>query len=180
MKGCSTYPKTLTYRLFSVISRTLVGGVLPLWKGAVNVFYHHSRLDNDVISLKIIISNYKLLVWRHGRHTGKYKRFQLKEIKPDLLSGKKTFPQIIFMIILLKRHDNNVIIIHKTQDTSIYQSIYPKIMDTLQWKISTLLKYGYFWLQRIKFLIRHFQFCEVLVWDLTNNILFGCIMFPLD
>ncbi len=36
----------LTIRLFSVISRTLVGGVLPLCREAVGVFYSPSRLGN--------------------------------------------------------------------------------------------------------------------------------------
>ena len=47
MKGYSTFPKlqhswNLTIRLFSVISRTLVRGVLPLCRGAVSVFYSPS------------------------------------------------------------------------------------------------------------------------------------------
>ena len=52
MKGYSTFPKApalldLTIRLFSVISRTLVGGgVLPLCRGAVGVFYSPSWLGN--------------------------------------------------------------------------------------------------------------------------------------
>ena len=50
MKGYSTFPKApalqdLTIRFFSVISRTLVvGGGLPLCRGAVSVFYSPSRL----------------------------------------------------------------------------------------------------------------------------------------
>ena len=40
----------LTIRLFSVISRTLVrGGVLPLCRGAVSVFYSPSWLGNCVV-----------------------------------------------------------------------------------------------------------------------------------
>ena len=34
----------LTTRLFSVTYRTLIGGVLPLYRGAVSVFYSPSRL----------------------------------------------------------------------------------------------------------------------------------------
>ena len=49
MKGCSVFPKApalLAIRLFSVISRTLIGGgVLSLCRGAVSVFYSPSRLD---------------------------------------------------------------------------------------------------------------------------------------
>ena len=36
---------------FSVISRTLVGGVLPLCREAVSVFYSPSRLGNHFLSL---------------------------------------------------------------------------------------------------------------------------------
>ena len=36
----------LTIRLFSVISRTLSGRVLPLCRGAVSIFYSPSRLGN--------------------------------------------------------------------------------------------------------------------------------------
>ena len=36
----------LTVRLFSVVSRTFVWGVLPLCRGAVSVFYSPSRLGN--------------------------------------------------------------------------------------------------------------------------------------
>ena len=51
MKGYSAFPKAptllepLTIRLFSAISRTLVGGVLPLCKGAVGVFYSTPPAD---------------------------------------------------------------------------------------------------------------------------------------
>ena len=38
--------RNLTIRSFSVISRTLVGMVLPLCRGAVDVFYRASRLGN--------------------------------------------------------------------------------------------------------------------------------------
>ena len=39
----------LAIRLFSVISRTLIGGVLPLCREAVSVFYNPTRLgDNQV------------------------------------------------------------------------------------------------------------------------------------
>ena len=37
----------ITIRLFSVISRTLVGGVLPLCRCAVDVFYSPSRLGKE-------------------------------------------------------------------------------------------------------------------------------------
>ena len=37
----------LTIRLFSVISRTLVAGVLPFCREAVGVFYSPSQLDNN-------------------------------------------------------------------------------------------------------------------------------------
>ena len=40
------YNWNLTIRLFSVISRTLVGGVLPLFREAVGVYYSPSRLGN--------------------------------------------------------------------------------------------------------------------------------------
>ena len=54
MKGYCTFPKTqhhwnLTIRLFSVISRTLTGGILPLCRGAVGVFYCASRLGKVVL-----------------------------------------------------------------------------------------------------------------------------------
>ena len=39
---------SLTIRLFSVISRTLVGGVLPLCRDSVGVFYSPSWLDNTI------------------------------------------------------------------------------------------------------------------------------------
>ena len=53
-KGYSAFPKlqqywNLTIRLFIVISRTLVGRVLPLRKDAVRVFYSHSLLDNMIL-----------------------------------------------------------------------------------------------------------------------------------
>ena len=35
-------------RLFSVISRTLIGGVLPLYRGAVSVFYSQSWLGHRI------------------------------------------------------------------------------------------------------------------------------------
>ena len=47
MKGYSAFPKApALLRLFSVISRTLVWGVLPLCRGAVSVFYSPSLQDN--------------------------------------------------------------------------------------------------------------------------------------
>ena len=39
------YYWSLTIRLFSVISRTLIGGVLPLCRDAIRVFCSPSRLD---------------------------------------------------------------------------------------------------------------------------------------
>ena len=50
MKGYSAFPKlqhcwNLTIRLFSVISRTLVEGVLPLCREAFGVFYSHRRIS---------------------------------------------------------------------------------------------------------------------------------------
>ena len=52
MKGCSVFPKAPTLlrpqiRLFRGTSRALIGGgVLPLCRGAVSVFYSPSRLGN--------------------------------------------------------------------------------------------------------------------------------------
>ena len=45
IKGYSAFP---TIRLFSVISRTLVGGVLPLCREVVGVFYSPSLLGKDL------------------------------------------------------------------------------------------------------------------------------------
>ena len=45
-KGVLRIPQSSSCRLFSVISRTLVGGVLPLCRGAVSVFYSLSWLGN--------------------------------------------------------------------------------------------------------------------------------------
>ena len=49
MKGYSAFPKpqrqwNLTIRLFSVITKTLVREILPLCRGAVNVFYSLNQL----------------------------------------------------------------------------------------------------------------------------------------
>ena len=57
MKGTPHSPKLqrhwdLTIRLFSVISWTLVDGVLPLCRGAVSVFYSPSRLGKVKLCLK--------------------------------------------------------------------------------------------------------------------------------
>ena len=54
MKGYSAFPKLQDYwslhiRLFNVISRTLVGIILPLCRGAVGVFYSASRLGQNVL-----------------------------------------------------------------------------------------------------------------------------------
>ena len=56
IKGYSAFPKTPTHwsliiRLLSAISRTLVGGVLPLCRDAAGVFYSPSRLGH---SFKIV------------------------------------------------------------------------------------------------------------------------------
>ena len=62
MKGCSVFPKDPAFTGtspsdFSVISRSLVGGgVLPLCRGAVSVFYSPNRLgkiDNEIDSKEI-------------------------------------------------------------------------------------------------------------------------------
>ena len=48
----------LTIRLFSVISRTLVGrGVLPLCRGAVSVFYSPNRLGNWIVWIRTVWPN---------------------------------------------------------------------------------------------------------------------------
>ena len=75
MKGYSASPKlqyycNLTIRLFSVISGTLFGGVLPLCRDAVNIFYSPSRLSqgkerNNDFSIYIYIYVYVCVcVWR--------------------------------------------------------------------------------------------------------------------
>ena len=53
MKRYSAFPKApailehLTIRLFSIISRTLVGGFVTVYRGAVGVFYSPIRLGNS-------------------------------------------------------------------------------------------------------------------------------------
>ena len=54
MKGYSAFPKAPpllepTTRLFSVISRTLIWGVLPLCREAVSVFYSLSQLGKSIL-----------------------------------------------------------------------------------------------------------------------------------
>ena len=51
--------QNLTIRLFSAIFRTFVGGIVPLCRGAVGVFYSHptSRLDEN-LNLRLKISIY--------------------------------------------------------------------------------------------------------------------------
>ena len=53
---------SLTIILFSVISRTLVGGVLPLCRGAVSIFCNHSRLGYNILVGIIFINCFS----RHG------------------------------------------------------------------------------------------------------------------
>ena len=60
MKGCLHSPKpqhywNLTIRLFSVISWTLVVGVLLLWREAVSVFYSPSQLGHIFIESTVTI-----------------------------------------------------------------------------------------------------------------------------
>ena len=53
IKGTLHSPKLQHYWLFWVISRTLVGGGLPLYRGAVGVFYGPSRLGTGhVLSMR--------------------------------------------------------------------------------------------------------------------------------
>ena len=59
IKGYSASPKpqyywSLTVRMFSVISKTFVGGDLPLCREAVGVFYRVSRLGIN-LGLKNIL-----------------------------------------------------------------------------------------------------------------------------
>ena len=49
--------RSLTIRLFSVISRTLVGGVLPLCSDAVGIFCSTSRLSHYMLEWKILLNN---------------------------------------------------------------------------------------------------------------------------
>ena len=54
------YHWNLTIRLFSVIHRTLIGGVLPLCRGAVGVFYSPSQLGKLIQKNQITFtSNFK-------------------------------------------------------------------------------------------------------------------------
>ena len=51
----------LTIRLFSVITRTLVGGVLPLCRGAVGVFYSPSQLGKRLAKAWTVIDRLSIL-----------------------------------------------------------------------------------------------------------------------
>ena len=58
-KGALHSPKpqhhwNFTIRLFSVISRTLIEGVLPLCRGAVSIFYSPSRLGNHLVGFLLL------------------------------------------------------------------------------------------------------------------------------
>ena len=53
----------LTIRLFSVISRTLIGEVLSLCRGAVSVFYSPSQLGN--LNCRYVVSPGNIAVWCH-------------------------------------------------------------------------------------------------------------------
>ena len=77
LRGISHSPKlqhywNLSIRLFSVIIRTLVGGVLPLCRNAVSVFYSPRRLGNQsllifdkyfIIALIVLFRRVVKLFW---------------------------------------------------------------------------------------------------------------------
>ena len=56
--------------MFSVISRTFVGGVLPICGGAVGVFYSPNRLGkicNQDIGMKFGIEKYSMAIMKNGK-----------------------------------------------------------------------------------------------------------------
>ena len=69
MKGCSTFPKSPALlkphpiRLFSVIYRTLDGGVLLLCREAVSVFYSPSQLGKVRIRVIYIYTHTRIYIY---------------------------------------------------------------------------------------------------------------------
>ena len=100
MKGYTTFTKfqhywSLTMRLFSAISRTLVGGILHLRRDAVGVFYCPNRLGN--LKMKV---NFSDKVWGPGLYRKRYDRAVSPSKNRSISMAFRSIKKLVVIIVL--------------------------------------------------------------------------------
>ena len=97
----------IAIRLFNVISRTFVGGVLPLCRDAVGVFYSPGQIDRICIQWKYLIPyNYMQISCIKSEYLLLYNCVQTNDnhrlIKKSVIKRKKKSCKGILKIVLKK------------------------------------------------------------------------------